>query len=146
MDDIVIRDKGMTLFKYLMGILFLSSALTWGVLFIDKHTIVNLLLIIFYTAAGLVLVTGIYKPEMAVISKSDGGLSIRWTGRLKKWRIYDILIESIKLRRNEILILLHTGKPVKLIIKSFSSRQKNRLYTFFIDYSDANGIRLVRDF
>ena len=146
MDDFVIRNRGMFVFRYLIGVLFLILASTWGVMFIENSKLISLLLVILFTGSSLILIAGIYRPERAVISKIDGGLSIRWTGQIRKRRIYDILIKTIKLQEGEILILFHSGKSLKLFIKSFSSRQKEKIYSFFINYSSANGINIFSDF
>jgi len=146
MEDFVIRDRGSMLIRYLLGILMMISGITWGVLFIDNRQTVSLLLLILFTGFGLTMLAGFYRPERAVISKIDGGISIRWLKWLRNKRVYDVLIEKIRLERNMILISMYSGKSVKLKVESFGSRQKEKIYTFFINYSSANGIRIVRGF
>ena len=146
MEDFVIRDRGSMLIRYLLGILMMISGITWGVLFIDNRQTVSLLLLILFTGFGLTMLAGFYRPERAVISKIDGGICIRWLKWLRNKRVYDVLIEKIRLERNMILISMYSGKSVKLKVESFGSRQKEKIYTFFINYSSANGIRIVRGF
>jgi hypothetical protein len=146
MEDFVIRDRGSMLIRYLFGILIMVSGITWGVLFIDNRKPVSLILLVLFTGLGLVMLAGIYRPERAVISKVDGGISILWMNWLRRRRIYDVLIEKIRLERNMVLISMYSGKSVKLRIESLGSRQKRKIYTFFINYSSANGIKVVSEF
>lgn len=146
MEDFVIRDRGSMLIRYLLGILMMVSGTTWGILFIENRKPVSLLLLVLFTGFGLALLAGIYRPERAVISKIDGGISIRWLNWLKNRRIYDVLIEKINLERSMVLISVYNRKPVKLRIESFGARQKEKIYTFFINYSSANRIKIYSNF
>ena len=146
MKDFVIRDRGSMLIRYLIGILMMVSGITWGVLFIENRKFVSLLLLVLLAVFGLAMLTGIFRPDRAVISKIDGGISIRWLNWFKSRRVYDVLVEKISLERGLVLITLYSGKRVKLKIESFGARQKEKIYTFFINYSSANGIRIIRRF
>jgi hypothetical protein len=146
MEDFVMRDRGAMLIRYLEGILVIIMGITWGFMYIDDQKVTSLLLLIVSTGFGLFFLFGNYRPEKAAIYFIPGGMKIKWLGRIRSRKVYNVLIENIRINRTSIIITLYSGKPLKLRVNSFNNRQKEKVYTFFTKYSSANGVKLIRSF
>lgn len=146
MEKFVIRDRGALAIRLLQGILLLIMGITWGFRYIEKHGTLDLILLAVLTGSGLFVLFSGFRPEKAEIIMIEGGLRIKWINWYFGKRIYNLLIDNILIGRTSIKINLRGRRAVKLRIGSFSARQREKIYNFFIGYSSANSIKLIRHF
>jgi hypothetical protein len=144
MEKFIIRDRGALVIRILGGVLLLIMGISWGFRYIAGQGNMDLILLIVITGGGLFTLFSGFRPERAEITMIEGGLCIKWINWFFSKRIYNLQIENIILERTDIVIKIYSRKAVKLRTGSFSSRQKEKIYTYFIRYSGANGIKLYR--
>jgi hypothetical protein len=146
MQNFIIRDRGILAVRLLLGILVIITGISWLFRFVESHRLSELAYFIILFSGGVFIFFHGFKIEKAEIREVFGGVRIKWINWLFRKQVYHVLVDSIQLGRKSIIINMYGRKPVRLKIETFSPRQKEKIYNYFIRYSQEHSIKVSRNF
>jgi hypothetical protein len=146
MESLYLDNKPWSYIRFGIGILSLIASLSF--LLADRGNLSRLdfLLIFGFALTGLMHVTNDFGMQKTYLQNNNNCLIIKWINKLRLQKIKFTDIESICLKKTEIIINHKTGKPLKLKLLIYRMDQKRELYEFFIDLSKTYELNLTRQF
>ena len=146
MDYLYLDNKPWSYIRFGIGILSLIAALSFLLADLGNLHRFDYFMIFGFSLAGLLHVTNDFGLQKTYLQRNNDSLIIKWVNKLRTQKIYFTEIESICLRKTEIIVNQKTSKPIKLKLLVFRTDQKRELYEFFINLSKTYKLNLYRQF
>jgi len=146
MNDLFLDNKPWSYIRFGIGILSLLAALAHFIAHLKGFQFIDYFIIFCFTIAGLTNMTNDFGTQKSYLSQKDTCLVIRWFNKYRSQTVYFSEIESISLRKTEIIINQKNNKFIKLGLTTFRTDQKKEIYRFFIRLSEDFQLILSRQF
>ena len=146
MDILLLDNKPWCYIRFGLGILFLIAALSFLLADLGNLQLFDYFIIVTFTLTGLIHMTNDFGMQKTYLRHNDDCLVIKWINKFRPQKVNYAEIESIYLRKAEIIINQKTNKSIKLKLLTFRVDQKRETYEFFIKLSHDYELTLIRQF
>jgi len=146
MDSLYLDNKPWSYIRFGIGILSLIAALSFLLADHGNLSRFDYFMIFGFSLTGLIHMTNDFGMQKTYLQYNKNNLIIKWINKIRPQKINFSEIESIYLRKTEIIINQKTYKPIKLKLLVFRTDQKKELYEFFINLSKTYELNLSRQF
>jgi len=146
MDYLYLDNKPWSYIRFGIGILSLIAAFSFLLADSGNLRLFDYFIIFGFSLTGLIHMTNDFGMQKTYLRHNDDCLVIKWINKFKPQSVNYTEIESIFLRKTEIIINQKTNKSVKLKLLTFRTDQKKELYEFFINLSKKHDLDLSRQF
>jgi len=146
MDYLYLDNKPWSYIRIGIGILAIIAALSFLLADLGNLCRFDYFIIFGFSLSGLLHLTNDFGIQKTYLQYNNDNLIIKWINKIRPQKINLSEIESICLRKTEIIINQKTCKPIKLKLLVFRTDQKRELYEFFIKFSKTYELNLSRQF
>jgi len=146
MDYLYLDNKPWSYIRFGIGILSIIAALSFLLADLGNLHRFDYFMIFGFSLTGVMHMTNDFGRQKTYLRHNNNSLIIKWINKIRPQKIDFTEIESICLRKTEIIINHKTCKPIKLKLLVFRTDQKRDLYEFFINLSKTYELNLSRQF
>jgi hypothetical protein len=144
MEILFLNNKPWNYVRFGLGVLSLIAAL---LIFLYDHAnlrVFDYLMIISFSFVGVVHLTNDFGMQKAFLRPDGDSLAIKWINKYRTRSVNYSEIESIYIRKTEIIINQKDRESLKLKLETFRTDQKREIYQFFINLSKKLDLNLSR--
>jgi hypothetical protein len=146
MDNLYLDNKPWSYIRFGIGILSLIAALSFLLADFGNLRRFDYFMIFGFSLTGVIHMTNDFGMQKTYLRYNNNRLIIKWINKIRPQIINFTEIDSIYLRKTEVIINQKTYKSIKLKLLVFRTDQKRELYEFFINLSNTYNLNLSRQF
>lgn len=145
MNQLSLDNKPWSYIQIGIGVLFLIAGFSFILSHVENFSRLDYLLAFGFTITGLLQIAN-FGLQKSFLRKCDNCLQIKWINKLRTQEIEYTQIESIYLRKAEIIINQNNKKTLKLNLLTFRTEQRRSIYEFFMNLATDQKLNLIRQF
>ena len=146
MNKLILDNKPWKYIRIGIGILSLIAGFSYFLANRENLIRLDYLLTLGFSITGLIHITNDFGMQKTALRQCENSLIIKWINKFKTQEILYAQIESIYLKKTEVIINQKNHKILKLRLLIFRTDQKRAIYEFFINLAKMQNLDLTRQF
>lgn len=146
MNELNLTTSSLKFVRKILGVIAILAGLAWFIGHLGSLRFFDVLYFIVFLLLGLSHLTLSFGQEKTQVKFENDILSLKWFNKFRTVILRKEEIESISLKRFEVMISRKGKKPLELSLDNYETAQKKEIYDFFISVCDTGNIQLIRLF